>query len=60
MSPPLLVDVGHDGSPRRPTSPTARTCGRRAAEQAVDTLAVLDAARISAAENRTVDLLPAH
>ena len=30
------------------------------AEQAVDTLAVLDAARISAAENRTVDLLSAH
>jgi hypothetical protein len=26
------------------------------AEQAVDTLAVLDAARTSAAENRTVDL----
>jgi predicted dehydrogenase len=30
------------------------------AEQAVDTLAVLDAARISAAENRAVDVLPAH
>jgi predicted dehydrogenase len=31
-----------------------------AAEQAVDTLAVLDAARVSVDENRTVDLLLAH
>jgi hypothetical protein len=55
MSPPLLVDVGHDGSPR-----ASWRAGVPVADKPFAPDAVLDAARISAAENRTVELLSGH